>query len=777
MHQYQRHVPIFGLLLALGAQCCEDNLGFVTCFNYLAVDADHYCGEVFCAECEYAGQCDTYCGLCEDQPLVLDCDGNKAPSSWIGDSFCDNHHYMYDSEFVNFNCPEYDCDGSDCESDDANGLEATQCATAPPSPESLPPTMMSSVAEIQTQFDNSEDVLLYDYDCFRSPLEKEIVTVRGIVTLVETTGFYLQDESGTWSGIFVLTTSHSSILSVLSPGNEVFVTRGFVDERLGETQLEVADADIHIVEKTRDPILSVATTLETLGGSFEKLLPGTSRDACTASAEPYEGVLVNLSNVTILEVLKDGFLEISDVSGERGIVLTQCSSFDPESYLRGIFDSDIRGVTIASVTGVVDFTHRCDPSSSYYACLSRNRGLTFASALCLRSSQDLVDISRGSSSMPTIDNFPTPAPQSYTDEDFVEVDFISRIQSQFTADIPSEYRCAPSAFDGINVRVDGFVTAIDGEYGFFLQDRPLLYSGIYVATYPSLRLRRRLLVEETRIGYLVRVVGRVVETLGRTTIEALDVQVLSSDRDRGMPPIRLESTSLKRFRSLSREGCDSSLEPYESMLVLIDDILILDERCSDCFDNFPLEYDGGSGLIDDHFYRDFRLDLLATAAREKVDPAFDHAVGIVRYAYECEHEGNPIYCTEGRGDFYFAFLFSPRDADDFIIEPAIKNAEGDDDEFEESGPSNKTTTFVICFLSSLFCFVSILLYGRRRRLHVVMLVDRPTVTEGCELETEIPMARAVVDADCCFSNERCDQVPSQQHTREGENDGTASSEP
>ena len=38
--------------------------------------------------------------------------------------------------------------------------------------------------------------------------------------------------------------------------------------------------------------------------------------------------------------------------------------------------------------------------------------------------------------------------------------------------------------------------------------------------------------------------------------------------------------------------------------------------------------------------------------------------GIVRYAYQCEHKTNPVYCTTRLASFHFAYLVSPRSAAD-----------------------------------------------------------------------------------------------------------------
>ena len=52
--------------------------------------------------------------------MVLDCDGNCAPNSWVGDGWCDDGAYAIVNEEgeeipVNLWCDEHNFDGGDCE--------------------------------------------------------------------------------------------------------------------------------------------------------------------------------------------------------------------------------------------------------------------------------------------------------------------------------------------------------------------------------------------------------------------------------------------------------------------------------------------------------------------------------------------------------------------------------------------------------------------------------------------------------------------------------------
>ena len=69
--------------------------------------------------CEF-NDCNTQYYLDNYGEMVLDCDGNCAPLSWIADGFCDDGAYgIYDEEGnvvpINLWCEEFNFDGGDCE--------------------------------------------------------------------------------------------------------------------------------------------------------------------------------------------------------------------------------------------------------------------------------------------------------------------------------------------------------------------------------------------------------------------------------------------------------------------------------------------------------------------------------------------------------------------------------------------------------------------------------------------------------------------------------------
>jgi hypothetical protein len=60
------------------------------------------------------GSCEYEQGACDDG-YVLDCNGNCAYETWIGDGLCDDGSYALGGVDIYFNCEEFDNDGGDCE--------------------------------------------------------------------------------------------------------------------------------------------------------------------------------------------------------------------------------------------------------------------------------------------------------------------------------------------------------------------------------------------------------------------------------------------------------------------------------------------------------------------------------------------------------------------------------------------------------------------------------------------------------------------------------------
>ena len=109
---------------------CTDNVALN--YNELANVDDGYC--------EY-NDCNTEYYTSNYGDMVLDCDGNCSPASWIGDGWCDDGAYgIYDEDgntvLINLLCEEYNWDQGDCEAqpegctpglvEDCNGICAPE---------------------------------------------------------------------------------------------------------------------------------------------------------------------------------------------------------------------------------------------------------------------------------------------------------------------------------------------------------------------------------------------------------------------------------------------------------------------------------------------------------------------------------------------------------------------------------------------------------------------------------------------------------------------------
>jgi uncharacterized repeat protein (TIGR01451 family) len=128
-----------------------------------------------------------------------------------------------------------------------------------------------------------------------SPYEGQTVTTSGVVSLVDSDGYVIQDrQGGPWNGVFVYDSGHSPNL-----GDEVQIT-GLVDEYYGMTELKSI------------------TNLSTL--STDNGIPTVEVTASEAMTEAHEGVLIATYAVTVTNPsLGYGEWEISDASGSARV--------------------------------------------------------------------------------------------------------------------------------------------------------------------------------------------------------------------------------------------------------------------------------------------------------------------------------------------------------------------------------------------------------------------------------------------------------------------------
>ncbi len=70
------------------------------------------------------GDCGGGCAVDE----ITDCNGNCAPADWVGDGFCDDGSFTWNGIAIFFNCPEFGNDGGDCDGGGGCGVgEITDC--------------------------------------------------------------------------------------------------------------------------------------------------------------------------------------------------------------------------------------------------------------------------------------------------------------------------------------------------------------------------------------------------------------------------------------------------------------------------------------------------------------------------------------------------------------------------------------------------------------------------------------------------------------------------
>jgi len=94
----------------LNGGVCYDTMSELLCGIWGGVwHADATCASV---------ECETNCGGTCSPGESIDCYGNCFPIDWIGDGYCDNGQYQWDTNSIYLNCEEFGYDGGDCSSED-----------------------------------------------------------------------------------------------------------------------------------------------------------------------------------------------------------------------------------------------------------------------------------------------------------------------------------------------------------------------------------------------------------------------------------------------------------------------------------------------------------------------------------------------------------------------------------------------------------------------------------------------------------------------------------
>ncbi|KAH8068703.1 sulfuric ester hydrolase [Aureococcus anophagefferens] len=612
--------------------------------------------EFFCPGCPYSGYCDELCGFCgEYGSLLRDCHGVEAPSVFIGDGFCDNGTYLYDGKTVDFDCPAFGCDGGDCPS-------ASECGTDAPTPSGPRErdVYAATIEEIQRRAtldfedDDGDDASIV-FDCSRSVLSHRVVRVSGVVSAVAGTGFYFQDGVGPWSA-----SSHAGSTAPSCP------------RCASATSWTSSATSTSTWARRRSR--SRATTPSAWRSSGGGALRGRRRrdgDAgayrrrerddvdgarCPDAGEPYEGVLVRVSDVA-LSGSADAFGRVAADDGSGGTLLDSSSAFDTAAYLAALvrphdgcrsgaiwepprqdWDDygltsgtplcDYGGVVLASVTGVARYAWKCATPQDHLACLAGGARMDFTFAVAPRHPRDL-----------------RLAPESFD-----------------AAATPSRRRRpGPPTASSPRVRRSG--AARRRLRGPARAGRPRRGDGVRRAARVGSGARRRR-----------RRVGLVVESMGSTVLEAVDVVVTGSGT---LEALAIRSGDLGGgFRDVEASGCFSAGEGLESLLVAVDDVdvAVYDgaDYCPTCLGRLPFDDGSGAALLDDALYAGGVLERDVTERTvfgDGVSTAPLAALtGVVRYAYACENREDPVYCLSRGAGLGFAYVVAPRTAADLRYE-------------------------------------------------------------------------------------------------------------
>jgi len=195
----------------------------------------------------------------------------------------------------------------------------------------LPVLIIGLVSFLSAQITSIHDIqytTTVGSGCYDSPESGNTVTVSGKVTAVTSSGrFYIQDGGTEWDGIYVYDNTVNPTI-----GDSITFTAS-VSEYYGFTELSsVTNDTIHSSGNTLwDPV--AITTGELNGG-------------CSDTGEPYEGLLITLTNVTVTQAPNSfGEWYVDDGTGECQI---DDAFFSLSPSVGDFFDS---------ITGIVDYSY------------------------------------------------------------------------------------------------------------------------------------------------------------------------------------------------------------------------------------------------------------------------------------------------------------------------------------------------------------------------------------------------------------------------------------
>jgi predicted extracellular nuclease len=176
------------------------------------------------------------------------------------------------------------------------------------------------------------------------PAEDDVVTVKGVITAVDSTpsssdvykGFWIQDGTGPFSGVYVYHTWKATDTAVPKQGDEVELTATY-DEYYDLSELKQASWKVLGQKALPAPEVVDAKVMAT--------------DA--AEAEKYEGVLVQVKDFTVAKINQD--------SNQKNVAMEDADGFVIDYALYDFFaatPAPAVGSVYSTITGPLDFTYK-----------------------------------------------------------------------------------------------------------------------------------------------------------------------------------------------------------------------------------------------------------------------------------------------------------------------------------------------------------------------------------------------------------------------------------
>jgi predicted extracellular nuclease len=393
-------------------------------------------------------------------------------------------------------------------------------------------------------------------NCYPTDSIGTVQTINGTVMGVYANNVrrcFVQDAADPWSGVYLYNIPSGDTAVV---GDNVIVT-GTITEYNGETELGTISS--YTIESSGNtPYAPIIRTCAEI-----------SYDTCSDVTEPYEGMLVQLNNVTVDSAYTYGAVWVSDGTGACIV--------DDDMFIGGTNPPTITvGETYSYIRGICRYTY------SQYKVMPR-----FADDV------NSVALECTGSNIFTI---------------------------KFSTDPGVDPDCWPSPYNGQTVTVCGMVTAVRQAtyYNFYMQDQGnTAWGGIYVYDYtlPSGDTIR------PNVGDYIQLTGDVNEYNGWTELaNVTDYIVLGTNQD-------LPDTSVVTVAMFTPGDCDYTAEPFENELVRFNNLTV---RSSAGYGAYWVtdSSTGDSIRIDDDLWvggTDVPDPLPSTGA------SYDYIVGVLRW--------------------------------------------------------------------------------------------------------------------------------------------------